>query len=99
MKERIAVFLFSLIMVVGSLATAAWMIATGQVVNMDGIFLFLVLLLLALVFFLCIASLLKGAKESAAQAATAKPAPAARAAAAPVPAATAPAHSEPAATH
>jgi hypothetical protein len=64
MKERIAVLLFSIVMVLGSLATAAWMIATGQVVDMDGIFLLLVLLLFALVFSLCIRSLFSGGKEA-----------------------------------
>jgi bacteriorhodopsin len=94
MRERIAVFLFSAIMVLGSLAMAGWMIATGQVVDMDGIFLFLVLLLFALVFFICIMSLIKGAIGAAADVAPVKAAPAAqKAATAP------PAQSQAAPTH
>ena len=97
MRERIAVFLFSAIMVLGSLATAGWMIATGQVVNLDGIFLLLVLLLFALVFFICIVSLIKGAM-AATESTPAKPAAAQKPAAGPV-VKTPPEQSQAAATH
>lgn len=99
MRERIAVFLFSAIMVLGSLAMAGWMIATGQVVDMDGIFLFLVLLLFALVFFICIVSLIKGAMGAAPDAEPVKAAPAAQKAAAAPAAKAPPAQSQAAPTH
>ncbi|SRR5579883_3503922 len=98
MYERLAVFLFSVLMAVGSLAGAVWVIATGQAVNMDGIFMLLAFLVFALIFALCIWSLIKGALASALPAAA--PAKAAAERAAPAPAVKASqAQSQPAVTH
>ncbi|HYM12556.1 MAG TPA: hypothetical protein VEU62_17600 [Bryobacterales bacterium] len=96
MLERLGVLLFSTLLVAGSLAGAVWIIATGQLQGIDGIFLMLVCLVLALVFAIVAHSLVKNAMATATQPAAAKAKAVAKPAAA---AGTAEAHSQPAATH
>ena len=74
MSDRAALFLFSILMIVASLAAAVWLLATGQAGTVDGLFLFLTALLSAAVFGLYVKFVLGRAMEAQ------KPAPAARAA-------------------
>ena len=78
MLERVGVFLFSLLMVVGSLGVAVWLIATGQAVGVDGLFLILVCLVFALIFAICVFLLIKSGMEPAKAPTAAKPAPTAQ---------------------
>ena len=78
MLERVGVFLFSLLMVVGSLGVAVWLIATGQAGSVDGLFLLLVCLVFALAFAICAFLLIKTAMQRAAAPAAAKSTPAAQ---------------------
>jgi hypothetical protein len=50
MSERGILFLGSTVAMIGSLAAAAWLAATGQAANLDGIFLLATCLVLALAF-------------------------------------------------
>ncbi|HZT30899.1 MAG TPA: hypothetical protein VFA33_13495 [Bryobacteraceae bacterium] len=50
MSDRGVLFLFSLVMVLASLAAAAWLLATRQAAHIDGLFLLLVCLLVAFSF-------------------------------------------------
>jgi hypothetical protein len=77
MSDRGFLFLFSIVMIVGSLASAGWLIATGQAGTVDGLFLVLTALLMALVFGLYVMFVIRRAMEAAKPAA---PAPAAKAA-------------------
>jgi cytochrome c oxidase subunit IV len=52
MMETFALLIFSLLLGVGSLGVAGWLVATGQFVTFDGLFAVLVCLVLALVFFI-----------------------------------------------
>ena len=88
MSDRGFLFLFSILMIVGSLATAGWLFATGQAATVDGLFLLLTALLVALCFALYVFFLIRRAMEASATAAqpaksgaasAAKPAPAATA--------------------
>src|SRR5437762_1131589 len=79
MSDRGFLFLFSIVMIVGSLASAGWLLATGQAGTVDGLFLLLTALLMALVVALCVRSWLRVAMEAAKPAA---PAPAAKTASA-----------------
>ena len=75
MLERVIVFVFSVLMVVGSLGGAVWLVATGQTAHVDGLFLLLVLLVFAASFAAALFSMIKTAMETAAAAPqTAKPA-------------------------
>ena len=83
MSDRGMLFLFSVLMIVGSLATAGWLFASGQAATVDGLFLLLTALLVALSFALYLKFMIKRAMEAAAPAAQpaktaapAKPAPA-----------------------
>ena len=77
MSDRGFLFLFSIVMIVGSLASAGWLLATGQAGTVDGLFLLLTALLMALVFALYVMFVIHRAMEAAKPAA---PAPAAKAA-------------------
>jgi TRAP-type C4-dicarboxylate transport system permease small subunit len=84
MSDRGFLFLFSILMIVGCLATAGWLFATGQAATVDGLFLLLTALLVALCFTLYVIFMIRRAMEAAtpskqpakAGAAAAKPAPA-----------------------
>ena len=77
MSDRGFLFLFSIVMIVGSLATSGWLLATGQAGTVDGLFLLLTALLIALVFALYVMFVIHRAMEAVKPAA---PAPAAKAA-------------------
>jgi hypothetical protein len=64
MSDRGILFLFSLLMVLVSLAAAVWLAATGQALTMDGLFLTLTCLLVALCFSLYIIFLFRRVRES-----------------------------------
>lgn len=88
MSDRGFLFLFSIAMVLGGLGTAVWLGVTGQATTVDGLFMTLTALLVALAFGLYLKFMLKRAMEEVAQPA-APPAKAATAPAAkPAPAAT-----------
>ena len=81
-------FLFSILMIVAGLVAAGWLLATGQAGTVDGLFLFLTALLLALCFALYALFVVRRALETASKQAVqpakagpsaeaAKPAPAA----------------------
>jgi hypothetical protein len=80
MSDRGILFLFSLFMIVASLGTAVWLLVTGQAGTVDGLFLVLTALLIAVVFVLYVKFMIRRAMEAAArtaqaaQAAAAKPA-------------------------
>ena len=86
MSDRGFLFLFSLLMIAAGVGSAAYLVATGQASTVDGLFLVLTALLLALIFALytiyTIRRAMEAAKGPAAQSAgaaaakTAKPAPA-----------------------
>ena len=81
MSDRGFLFLFSILMIIGCLATAGWLFATGQAATVDGLFLMLTALLIALCFLLYVIFLIRRAMESnapAAQTAKAGKAPAAK---------------------
>ena len=85
MSDRGFLFLFSLLMIAAGVGSAAYLVATGQAGTVDGLFLVLTALLLALVFALYIVYMVRRALEAAkapaaqqakaAAAKTAKPAP------------------------
>ncbi len=74
MSDRGWIFLVSIAVVIGSLATAVWLIAAGQALTVDGLFLLLTALLLALAFSLYLGFLIRRVKAEL----SAKPAPAAK---------------------
>jgi hypothetical protein len=86
MSDRGFLFLFSILMILGGLATAGWLFATGQAATVDGLFLLLTVLLVALCFLLYVIFMIRRAMEppppvkqpakAGAGAAAAKPAPA-----------------------
>ena len=90
MSDRAILFLFSLVVEIASLAAAAWLLVTGQAGSVDGLFLFLTCLLVALAFGLYLAFMIRRAMEpkaapvaqpakaSAVAPAQSKPAPAAQ---------------------
>ena len=86
MSDRGFLFLFSIAMILGGVATAVWLGATGQALTVDGLFMALTALLVALAFALYLRFTVKRAMEEVARAAQpaktatatgAKPAPAA----------------------
>jgi hypothetical protein len=79
MSDRALLFLFSLFMVIASLAASAWLVVSGQAGSVDGLFLLLYCLLGAAAFALYLMFLINRAKESLTPAPTAK-APVAKAA-------------------
>lgn len=88
MSDRAILFLFSVVVEIASLAAAGWLLASGQAGSVDGLFLLLTCLLVALAFGLYLAFMIKRAlepppapapqpvKASAAASAPSKPAPA-----------------------
>jgi hypothetical protein len=86
MSDRGFLFLFSILMILAGVASAAYLAATGQAGTVDGLFLVLTALLIAVVFAMyvmyAISRAMEAAKGPAATAAkpaaakTAKPAPA-----------------------
>ena len=78
MSDRGFLFLFSIAMVLGGVGTAVWLGATGQAATVDGLFMALTALLVALAFALYLKFMIKRAMEEVAQPA-AKPAKAATA--------------------
>lgn len=78
MSDRAILFLFSVLVVVASLAAAGWLLVTGQADSVDGLFLLLTCLVLAFAFSLYIVFLVRRALESleTSQGQTAKSAPA-----------------------
>jgi hypothetical protein len=85
-SDRAILFLFSVVVEIASLAAAGWLLASGQAGSVDGLFLLLTCLLVALAFGLYLAFMIRRAMEPA-------PAPAAQPAKA---SAAAPAQSKPA---
>jgi len=85
MSDRGALFLFSIFMIVVSLAAAAWLLVTGQAGTVDGLFLLLTALLSAAVFGLYVKFVIGRAMEAQKPAAApAAPKAAAKAEATPV---------------
>lgn len=64
MSDRGFLFLFSVLMIAGSGAAIAYLIATGQAATVDGLFLVLMAGLVALCFVLYLAYLIRRAMES-----------------------------------
>jgi len=65
MSDRGLLFLFSIFMIVVSLGAAAYLLATGQALTIDGLFTVLVALLTAVVFALYIMFVIHRAMEPA----------------------------------
>ena len=87
MSDRGILFLFSLFMIVASLAAVVWLVATGQAGTVNGLFLLLTALIVALSFALYVKFMIRRAMDAAAQsAAQAAKAEAAKPAAKPAPA-------------
>jgi hypothetical protein len=64
MTDRAILFLFSVLMVVLSLAASAWLLVSGQAGTVDGLFLLLTCLLVAAAFALYLMFMINRAKES-----------------------------------
>ncbi|MCU1238905.1 MAG: hypothetical protein JWP63_6872 [Candidatus Solibacter sp.] len=69
MSDRGFLFLFSVLMIAASGGAAAYLVATGQAGTVDGLFLVITALLIALCFILYVAYMIRRAMEPA------KPAP------------------------
>jgi small-conductance mechanosensitive channel len=69
MPDRAFLFLFSLLMIAAGVAAAVWLVATGQAATVDGLFLMLTALLIALCFALYVVFLIRRAMEPAARSA------------------------------
>ena len=65
MTDRGFLFLFSILMIVGGIATAVWLAVSGQALTVDGLFLVLTALLIALVFALYLVFMIRRAMEAA----------------------------------
>jgi hypothetical protein len=78
-SDRALLFLFSVGVVIASLAAAGWLLATGQAGSVDGLFLLLTSLLVALAFGLYLAFMIRRAMADS-EAAAAQPAKASAAA-------------------
>jgi hypothetical protein len=76
MSDRGFLFLFSVVMIIGGLGAAGWLIASGQAGTVDGLFLVLVASLVALVFALYVKYMIGRAMEQAATMSTAAEHPA-----------------------
>ena len=64
-SDRAILFLFSVCVEIASLAAAGWLLATGQAGTVDGLFLLLTCLLVALAFALYIVFMIRRAMEPA----------------------------------
>lgn len=65
MSDRAILFLFSVFVEIASLAAAVWLLATGQAGTVDGLFLLLTCLLVALAFGLYLVFMVRRAMEPA----------------------------------
>jgi ABC-type uncharacterized transport system permease subunit len=65
MSDRGFLFLFSILMILGGLGAAVWLVATGQAGTVDGLFLVLTALLVAVVFGLYVKYMIGRAMEEA----------------------------------
>lgn len=63
MSDRAILFLFSVVVEIASLAAAGWLLISGQAGSVDGLFLFLTCLLVALAFGLFLAFMIRRAME------------------------------------
>jgi TRAP-type C4-dicarboxylate transport system permease small subunit len=81
MSDRAFCFLFSCVVILASLCAAGWLAATGQATTVDGLFLLLTCLIVALAFALYVMFMIRRAMEPLEKPA-AKPAATAKAAAA-----------------
>ncbi|HZT33538.1 MAG TPA: hypothetical protein VFA33_26860 [Bryobacteraceae bacterium] len=73
MSDRAFLFVFSILVVVASLGAAGWLLASGQAGSVDGLFLLLTCLLIALAFSLYLVFVIRRAMESLAEPPAAKP--------------------------
>jgi hypothetical protein len=64
-SDRAILFLFSVFVEIASLAGAVWLLATGQAGTVDGLFLLLTCLLIALAFGLYLVFMIRRAMEPA----------------------------------
>ena len=64
MSDRGFLFIFSCIVILASLIAAGWLLATGQAATVDGLFLLLTCLTMALAFALYLMFLIKRVMES-----------------------------------
>ncbi len=71
MSDRGFLFLFSVLMILGGLGTAAWLFVSGQAGTVDGLFMLLTALLVALVFALYVKFMIGRAREEVARKAAA----------------------------
>jgi hypothetical protein len=62
-SDRAILFLFSVVVEIASLAAAGWLLISGQAGSVDGLFLFLTCLLVALAFGLFLAFMIRRAME------------------------------------
>ena len=87
MSDRGFLFLFSILMIVAGIGSAAYLVATGQAGTVDGLFLVLTALLIAVVFAMYAMHVIHRAMEAAKKPAptAAKPSAAAAKAAKPAP--------------
>jgi hypothetical protein len=84
MSDRGVIFLFSIAMILGGIGTAVWLAASGQADTVDGLFMTLTALLVALAFALYVKFMIGRAKEDLAKPASkAATAPATKTAPAP----------------
>ena len=72
MSDRGILFLFSVAVIIASLATSGWLIATGQAGSVDGLFLLLTCLLMALAFALYVVFMIGRAMQAVKAPATAQ---------------------------
>ena len=64
MSDRAFAFLFSCVVILASLGATAWLVATGQAETVDGLFLLLMCLTIALAFGLYVMFMIRRAMES-----------------------------------
>ena len=74
MSDRALLFIFSVVMVIVSLAASGWLVVSGQAATVDGLFLLLTCLLSALAFALYLMFMINRAKEALQPPPAAKPA-------------------------
>jgi hypothetical protein len=83
MSDRGFLFLFSLAMIVGGLAFSGYLVATGQALTVDGLFLLLTALLIVAAFALYVMFMINREREALTPPPPPKPAPAPKAKPAP----------------
>jgi hypothetical protein len=64
MSDRGLLFIFSCIVILASLGASGWLVVTGQAASVDGLFLLLMCLLIALAFALYVMFMIKRAMEA-----------------------------------